>query len=151
MRKAMYQEAVAPFSDSINVWVWHQKHVQPTRSLCSFRACRILATAALCWSSCSSWFMMPNRLLQEISQSGNYIEAACWHSNVLASFSQNMYWGGVCSNLSCTILSSFGSIIDPAEITNTWCNYICYYMISRRVSLKVNSFFWRQYSKKTRN
>lgn len=73
----MGRKAGTPFSN------WH---VQQTLCFCSFRAFRILATVALSWSSCSSWLMMPNRLLQEISQTDNYIEApcCCWHSNVFA-------------------------------------------------------------------
>ena len=83
----MYREAgLCSLQQLHRVWVWHQTHVQPTWSFCSFRARRILATAALSWSLWSSWFMMPNRLLQEISLERNYMEAAscCWHAHVLS-------------------------------------------------------------------
>lgn len=111
-------KAGTPFSN------WH---VQQTLCFCSFRTCRILATVALSWSSCSSWLMMPNRLLQEISQTDNYIEAACchWHSNVFAwaipcqAAQPRHILGYICFNTSCTLFHtlSFGTI-QKKEVDN---------------------------------
>lgn len=134
--------------------------VQPTWSLCSFRACRILATVALCWSLCSSWFMMTNRLLREISQTRNTREAACccWHAHVLSwtipsptPHSQHIL-GGVWSNPSCTIFykSSFATIIlytlikwEINNMSNTWCNYVlCYNFKASFSQMKYNIFQW---------
>lgn len=68
-----------------HMWVRHLTDVQPTQHFCFFKACRTLSAAALFfWSSCSLWFVLPNRLLQEISCEQIHMEAdSSWHAHVL--------------------------------------------------------------------
>lgn len=65
-----------------HMWVRHLTDVQPTQHFCFFKACRTLSAAALFfWSSCSLWFVVPNRLLQEISCEQIHMEAdSSWHA-----------------------------------------------------------------------
>lgn len=130
----MGRKAGTPFSN------WH---VQQTLCFCSFRAFRILATVALSWSLCSSWLIMPNRLLQEISQTDNYIEApcCCWHSNVFAraipcrAVRPRYILGCIFLNASCTLFHTLLFIMQYKERGQ---EYEKCAEISRAVTLKVH-------------